>query len=183
MIGLIFNTLEKVVIREFGEDTWDLLIEEAASDGIYHAFGNYPDDEATRMVVIAAEKLGLTPEQVLKWFGDLAITEWQGKWPDLFDRFNNLFDYVLSLNDIIHPHVKELYPNANVPQFNLVSRDEHSMTIEYCSERSLCHLAEGLIMGSARVFGEHVAVLQPQCVHKGDPICHLSITQSDQAAA
>lgn len=176
MIGLIFNTLEKVVIEELGEDTWDDLLDESGSDGVYHGLGNYDDAEIVSFVKLAAEKLQKDPADILRWFGENAAAEFSTKFPDLFARFDNIFEFVLSLNDIIHPHVKQLYPAAQVPHFNLIKQDETTLVIEYVSARQMCHLAEGLIKGSAKLFETQVEVAQPQCVHSGDKHCHLQIT-------
>ncbi len=175
MIGYIFNTLESVVIEEFGEDVWDELLEQTGSEGVYHSLGNYSDEEAIKLVVAASEKLGKQPSDILRWFGERAISRFYEKWPEMFDRFDNLFEYILSLNDIIHPQVKQLYPGAQVPYFKTISQSEDELIVEYTSSRQMCHLAEGLILGSAKRFDTPVEVTQPSCVHNSDNKCHLSI--------
>jgi len=175
MIGMIFITLEKVVSAEFGEETWEKLLSAAGSDGIYHSLGNYDDAEVVRLVELAAQTLELTPAEVLRWFGQKAIVEFQAKWPEMFQRFNHVFDFVLSLNDIIHPHVRQLYPSAKVPHFNFVERTDNVLVIEYISDRGMCALAEGLTLGAAQTFDQTVVVSQPQCIHHGAEQCHIRI--------
>lgn len=175
MIGYIFNTLESVVTDEFGEDVWDELLEQAGSEGVYHSLGNYADEDVVKLVVAAAEKLGKTPGEILRWFGERAVDRFYEKWPEMFTRFDHLFEYVLSLNDIIHPQVKQLYPGAQVPYFKTLSQTENELMVEYTSSRKMCHLAEGLILGSAKQFNTKVEVTQPCCVHNNDDTCHLLI--------
>lgn len=175
MIGLIFNTLEQLVIEEFGEDTWDELLEQTGSSGVYHGLGNYQDAEIVALVVAAAEKLGKQPNEILRWFGEKAAHQFHTKFPELFARFDSLFEFILSLNDIIHPHVKQLYPAAEVPHFNLIEQHENHLVIEYISNRQLCFLAEGLILGCAQIFSTSVEVTQSQCTHNGDKTCHLHV--------
>ena len=45
MKGVVFNLLEEAVLREFGPDTWDELLDEANVRGAYTSLGNYSDDE------------------------------------------------------------------------------------------------------------------------------------------
>jgi len=175
VIGFIFNTLEKVVIEEFGEDAWDDLLEQVESDGVYHSLGNYADEEVVKLVVAAAEKLGKEPTDILRWFGEKAIGDFHQKWPEMFSKFNHLFEFVLSLNDIIHPQVKQLYPEAQVPYFRTVKHEANELVLEYVSSRQMCHLAEGLLKGSANVFKTDISITQPQCVHEGAEHCHLSV--------
>lgn len=176
MIGLIFNTLESVVVEEFGEDTWDDILEQANSDGVYHGLGSYQDEEITRLVVASAKLLNKEPSEILRWFGQQAAHKFHQKMPDMFTQFDSFFSYILSLNDIIHPHVKELYPNSQVPYFKTISHSDDELIVEYVSARQMCHLAEGLIVGSAEIFQTKVIVEQPKCVHHGAVHCHLRIT-------
>jgi hypothetical protein len=175
MIGFIFNTLESVVCEQLGEDTWDELLEQTDNDGVFHSLGNYPDEQVVNLVVAAAKKLDKTPAEVLRWFGEHAIAEFYSKWPEIFQRFDNLFEYILSLNDIIHPQVKQLYPEAKVPFFKPLHQSDDRLLLEYVSARKMCHLAEGLISGSAKHFNTPVVIHQPQCIHSGSETCHLSI--------
>lgn len=180
MIGLIFNTLETIVVEEFGEDAWDDLLEQVNSDGVYHRLGNYQDEEIVNLVVAASKKLNKKPEEILRWFGQHAAHKFHNKMPEMFNQFDGLFDYILSLNDIIHPHVKELYPNSQVPHFKTVSHSNNQLILEYVSARQMCHLAEGLILGSAEVFEAKVTVDQPQCVHHGALHCHLRVSLAEK---
>ncbi len=80
----------------------------------------------------------------------------------------------ITLNDIIHPEVRKLYPDADVPEFEFSGRDDSTLTIGYRSRRRLCELAEGFIEGAADHFGESVALEQPRCMLRGDDDCVIS---------
>lgn len=175
MIGYVFNTLETVVIEQFGEDAWDDLLEQAKSDGVYHGLGNYPDADIVALVAAASEKLKLSVPDILRWFGDQAIPKFKLQWPDIFSRFDSLSEYIRSLNDIIHPQVKQLYPGAQVPYFELIEDTSEKTVIKYVSSRQMCHLAEGLIIGSAKEFNTEVKVTQPKCSHNGDDDCIICV--------
>jgi hypothetical protein len=41
MKGVVFNLLEAVIRREYGEDTWEALLEAADADGAYSSLGNF----------------------------------------------------------------------------------------------------------------------------------------------
>ena len=45
---VVFNLLEEIVVREHGEETWDLLLERAGLGGVYTSLGNYPDGTSRR---------------------------------------------------------------------------------------------------------------------------------------
>jgi hypothetical protein len=55
MKGIVFNLLEEVVRRAYGEDTWDTLLEAAGLDGVYTSLGNYPHEELLQLVTAVQE--------------------------------------------------------------------------------------------------------------------------------
>jgi predicted hydrocarbon binding protein len=48
--------------------------------------------------------------------------------------------------------------------------------VSYTSERRLCRLLEGLVLGTAEHYGETLAVEEIQCMHQGDPGCVFTVT-------
>ena len=73
MKGVVFNLLEEAVVREFGIDTWEALLDSAGLTGAYTSLGNYSDEEILALVQAAAGALNLTNAQVLRWFGERAM--------------------------------------------------------------------------------------------------------------
>lgn len=74
MKGIVFNLLEEVVRYEFGEATWDALLDAARLEGTYTSLGNYPDADMIRLVAAASSVLNLPDDHVLRWFGRHALT-------------------------------------------------------------------------------------------------------------
>lgn len=68
-----------------------------------------------------------------------------------------------------------MYPGADVPDFGFTHDDAESLEMTYDSSRRLCHLAEGLILGTGDEFREPVAVSQPVCMHEGADHCVLVV--------
>jgi hypothetical protein len=84
--------------------------------------------------------------------------------------------FVLTLNNIIHPEVRKLYPGADVPVFDFATPKADTVEVGYVSKRKLCAFAEGLIEGSAKHYKEEVIIKQPKCMLRGDPKCVLVCT-------
>jgi Haem-NO-binding len=117
MKGIIFNLLEDVVISNHGADSWDQLLATAALDGVYTSLGSYPDEQIQDLVGAASRKFGLTPFEVLRWFGQQAIPLLFERYPAFFNAQSSTRPFVLSVNSIIHPEVRKIYPGADVPTF------------------------------------------------------------------
>ena len=178
MKGIVFNLLEQLVISEHGEETWERLLDASGFDGVYTSLGSYPDEDLFALVGAASEALDLPPDDVVRWFGRSAMPLFAERYPHLFSAHDDARSFVLTLNDIIHPEVRKLYPGAIVPEFDFDTSDSHTVAMGYYSPRKLCAFAEGLLLGAADHYGETVTIDQPRCMKRGDERCSLEITFS-----
>lgn len=175
MKGIILNLFERAVTEEHGEDVWDDLLEDVGLDGVYSAVGQYPDEHVVALVGAEAARTGSTEREVLEWFGRRAIPYLAEAYPGFFTRAESLRPFLLSLNDVIHPEVRKLYPGAVVPRFDLVTEADGTLVMTYHSPRSMCDLAVGFARGAATHFGEDVPVRHRSCVLEGDDRCALEV--------
>lgn len=175
MKGIVFNLLSELVRREFGEDTWDDLVDAAGVSGAYTSLGSYDDGEMFKLVGAASTALGKPPADILRWFGRGAMPMLAHKYPGFFDSTGSTRPFLLALNNIIHPEVRKLYPGADVPVFDFDDSRDETLVMGYHSARRLCALAEGFVLGAADHFSEAVTVEQSQCMHRGDDKCVFQI--------
>ena len=178
MKGIVFNLLEQVVSRDYGEDTWDDLLSAAGLDGAYTSLGSYPDEHLGRLVGAASETLDLPVHDVVRWFGREALPALAEAYPAFFVAHTDARSFILTLNDIIHPEVRKLYPGADVPEFDFAATSDDVLRMGYVSHRRMCAFAEGLAEGSAAYFGERVVISQPRCMLRGDERCDLEMVFS-----
>jgi Haem-NO-binding len=176
MKGIIFNLLEDVVTNHYGADTWDNLLQAAQLDGVYTSLGHYPDEQLVALVGAASVALKLPPDVIVRWFGQEAIPLLAKKYPGFFQKYTATRPFILTLNGIIHPEVRKLYPGADVPDFDMDSSSPDVLVLGYHSKRKLCALAEGLISGAAIHFGEVATIHHPVCMHRGDASCRLELS-------
>ena len=115
-------------------------------------------------------------EDIIRWFGRNALPLLAKSYPKFFEPHDSTRPFVLTLNDIIHPEVRKLYPGADVPVFDFDTSSDEVLVMDYVSRRQLCSFAEGLIEGAADHYGETVSIEQSQCMGRGDSKCVLEIT-------
>jgi hypothetical protein len=176
MKGIVFNLLEQVVTEEHGEDAWDQILDSAGREGAYTAVGSYPDEQFMSLVASACDRFGLEPDDLVRWFGKRAMPLFAARYPAFFESHTSTRSFVLTLNDVIHPEVRKLFPGADVPNFHFESPDEGTVELGYVSARKLCSFAEGLVDGAAAHFGETVTMRQTMCMKRGDDRCVLVCT-------
>ena len=175
MKGIIFNLLEEVVTQNHGSSTWDALLDATGSDGAYTSLGNYPDADMQALVTQAASSLGITEIAVQRWFGLEAMPLLIERYPAFFAAHKTTKTFVTSVNSIIHPEVRKIYPGADVPTFEFSDLQDNGLLMGYHSQRKLCALAQGFIEGAARHFNETADVEHLECMHKGDQRCLMRI--------
>ena len=175
MKGIVFNLLEEVVSTAHGEAAWDQLLEAAGLDGAYTSLGSYSDDEIFALVRVAAATLGLPEDEVLRWFGHQAMPLLARRYPAFFGGHADARSFLLTLNSIIHPEVRKLYPGAQTPVFDFDTSLADALAIGYNSPRRLCALAEGFMQGAAEHYGEQADITQPECMHHGAAKCSFHV--------
>ena len=175
MKGIVFNLLEEVIRRDRGDDAWDDLLAAAEVDGAFTSLGSYPDSELERLVECAAVTYDRSPDEVLRWFGRRAMILLAERYPEFFERSTSTRAFLFTLNDIIHPEVRKLYPGAAVPTFDFETVGADVLRMGYQSARHLCALAEGFIEGAADWYQEDADVSQSECVRRGDARCVFDV--------
>jgi hypothetical protein len=175
MKGIIFNLLEEVVSAHVGERAWDDILEGTGADGAYTSLGNYPDEQFVALLGALSRRSGRSERDTLQWFGRLSMPVLAERYPEFFTAHKNLRSFLLSLNDVIHAEVRQLYPDADVPLFEFETpagtAGHATLIVHYRSKRRLCPLAEGFIEGASDHFGEQVTITQPKCMLDGADEC------------
>jgi hypothetical protein len=173
MKGVVFNLLEQVVTAEVGEEAWDDILDAAGSSGAYTAVGTYELDDFMSLVGAAAAKVGKPENETVQWFGRKALPLLAQLYPAFFEPHTSTRPFLLTLNDVIHPEVRKLFPGAYAPEFEFIEEDGEHLALGYISYRNLCAFAEGLIEGAADHYGETVEISQSSCTRRGDDKCVL----------
>jgi len=181
MKGIVFNLLQEVVVQYHGEDVWDALLDAAGVDGVYTSLGNYADADMAALVTAASQALGIPPAGVQRWFGQSAMPLLAQRYPAFFAGHASARSFVLSVNNIIHPEVRKVYPGADVPTFEFRDAEDGALMMGYRSARKMCALAQGFVEGAATHFGEAAQMEHLRCMLQGHDSCQIRIVFSSQA--
>jgi len=158
MKGVIFNSLAEAIIEIGGEDMWDDLLVRAGLSGAYTSLGSYDEGDLALLIGAAAEVLDVSEEEATVYAGRLVTPKLADRHSDLVASHTDTISLLCDLNDVIHPEVRKLYPNAQVPDFTTLHRGPDQLVLRYQSERNLVSLATGLILGAAELFDETVEI-------------------------
>jgi hypothetical protein len=70
---------------------------------------------------------------------------------------------------------RELYPDSVVPLFGIADEGPGHWVVTYESERRMCRLAEGLLLGFSDTRNISTTVTHLSCSNQGDDACILDV--------
>lgn len=158
MKGIIFNAVEAAVTDVYSADTWDDLLDAAEIDGGFTALGTYDDAQLLALVDAGCAATGHEPDVLVRTLGQRAFPYLARRYPEFVEGVADTRAFLRSVDEIIHPEVMKLHPDATPPRFFYEDLDNGALRMTYQSERRLGVLAEGLIAGAAEWFGEQISI-------------------------
>ena len=160
MKGIIFTEFLDMVEQRFSPQILDrvLLAARLPSDGAYTAVGSYDHGEIWRLVSELSKITEIPVPELLRGYGEYLFPRLLSGHPNLLDGMHSSFDLLQSLNNLIHREVVKLYPDAELPRFDVVERSAERLTLVYESRRPFADLAEGLIRACGHHFGQNLNV-------------------------
>ena len=161
MKGIVFTEFLELVENEFGLEVVQQIIDECELEtaGVYTSVGTYSHKDMFKMVGKLSEIKGIPVPALLTVFGEYFFTTLKIKYP-VFVEKTNLFSFLNSIDQYIHPEVLKLYPDAELPEFTTEIKSENEMILNYLSSRKMSDVAIGLIKGAANHFKENVDVVK-----------------------
>jgi len=147
MKGVVFTEFIELVEEKFGYGMVDDLILETnpASGGIYTTVGTYPFSELANMLFLLSKKTQISPHDLLVAFGHHLFKVFNNHYSNFFQGISSGFEFLATINDVIHVEVLKLYSDAELPKITTEMFGEKKMILTYKSSRSLSSLALGLI--------------------------------------
>jgi len=181
MQGSIYTAFSDMVIEQMGMEKWNELIERTQPDsgGIYTSGAQYEDSELINMVVLLSEQTGIAVNDLVEAFGTYLFDILYRNSSADVSSIDNLKDFLLAIDNVIHVEVQRVHPNAYLPKFEYEDGPNGGLIMYYSSKRKLCAVSVGLIKGAAAKFNESVTISHPECMHKGANKCKLIVNFND----
>ncbi|MBN2635003.1 MAG: heme NO-binding domain-containing protein [Prolixibacteraceae bacterium] len=162
MKGLIFREFLNMVENRFGYEIVDSIIEKSMvpSKGIYTSVGTYDPKEMFSLLEVLSRKKHIPVNKLLNEFGKYVFIVFTRSYPVFFMDKKTAFEILTNVENKIHVEVLKLYPEAELPRFNIQKQTPDTMDMIYQSDRKMSYFAEGLIRGCFDYFGEKAIVEQ-----------------------
>jgi len=178
MHGILHKSLKSYVAENMGDDVWDEILDRADIDPkLYLPVSHYPDADLTDALSVIAEMTGHDEADVQRDFGSFLAA-------DLLSTFKahvrddwSTFDLLESL-PTIYERIEAQNAETKTPDVatNRLSADE--IVLELRSERDLCTLGEGIVVGVGEALGDPCEVTQETCARGGDAHCEFHVERT-----
>ena len=173
MHGLIFASLRDFTAVRLGEDR----AAELWADRVFELTEAYADEWFAAQLDRLVGATGESMDEIQRGFGSFAAqTTFVELYPAYYDKRSGTVDFLLGIEEKIHELVRATIPGAAPPRLHVQPFGEAGVLVSYTSERRLCRLLEGLVLGTAEHYGEKVTVEEIQCMYLGDPGCVFTVT-------
>ncbi len=179
MHGLIFAGLRDYSIVRLGErkatELWQgrqFELDEAYDDTSFAA-------QVDRLAAATGEQVA----DVERGFGSFVAQQtFTELFPAYYEESADCFAFLLGIEEKIHEVVRATIPGASPPKLHVHAFGDLGVLVSYTSERGLCTLLEGLVLGTATYYGDEIAIEELQCMRRGDPGCVFSVQRAESDA-
>ncbi len=156
MKGIVFTEFFEMVEQRGGLDEVDALVQgcELATGGAYTTVGTYDFHELVALVQKLGERSGIPVPILIRAFGEHLFGRFHEKFPEFFEGVPDAPTFLSGIEDTIHTAVRKLYPDAELPSFDVKMLECGGVDLTYSSPRPFADFAEGLIDGCLQHFGE-----------------------------
>lgn len=178
MHGILHKSLKSYVAENMGEDVWDDILDRAEIDPkLYLPVSHYPDSDLTRSLSVIAEMSGHEEAAVQRDFGAFLAD-------DLLSTFKahvrddwSTFDLLESL-PTIYDQIEAQNPETTTPDVSTERLGDGVAVVEFRSDRDLCTLGEGIVVGLAEALDDPCEVTQELCSRDGEDHCEFHVART-----
>lgn len=160
MKGIIFTEFLELVEEKFGLAMVDKIITQSKlqSGGIYTSVGTYEFAEMLQLLTHLSENTDISKDDLLLVYSEHLFKALVRSHPNLVDHYKDPMDLLASIENHIHVEVQKIYPDAQLPTFELEDRNDDKMVMVYKSDKALYMLGKGLMQETFKLFKTPVEI-------------------------
>ena len=177
MKGIINKGIEEMVLSLHGDELWGRVKKAAGVEEPFFAVSlEYPDQSTLDLVGALAEELSISPKEVMVAYGRWVVPNTLKKHYPTFIQLagKDTRSFLLNMNSV-HEMVTRSVANARPPTFEYEEQEDRGLLMRYRSDRKLCAVLEGLILGVGDLFDQELKVEVQSCMLDGASSCNMLV--------
>jgi hypothetical protein len=155
MKGVVFTEFVDWAESVHGLEVVDAVLARASTtpEGAYTAASSYDWREFVGLVQALAMEVGVPVGELLRAYGQHLFGVLVASYPGFTEGVDGSLALLERVESIIHPEVRKLYPDAELPRFS-TERTPDGLRMTYTSPRPFRDFARGLIEGCITWFAD-----------------------------
>jgi len=147
MKGIVFTEFLDLVEEKFGLEMVDNIINSSTleSEGVYTSVGTYAFSEMLQLLQHLSANTGISIDDLLLVYAEHFFSVIEKNYPGLLATYKDPIEMISSIENHIHVEVRKIYPDAELPTFEVVEKTDNSLIIIYKSSRAMHHFGLGLM--------------------------------------
>jgi len=125
--------------------TFGMFKSNLESGGAYTSVGTYKFSEMLQLLQHLNTNTGVSIDNLLLVYGEHFFSVLEGSYPGLLSTYNDPIEMLSSIENHIHIEVKKIYPDAELPTFEVIEKTKNALTMIYKSSRAMHHFGLGLM--------------------------------------
>lgn len=147
MKGIVFTEFLGLVEEKFGLEMVDKIIESSdlESEGIYTSVGTYEFSEMLQLLNHLSNNTGISIDDLLLVYGEHFFSVLETNYSSLLNLYSDPIELLSSIENHIHVEVRKIYPDAELPTFQVVNKEANNLVMIYKSSRAMSSFGLGLM--------------------------------------
>lgn len=160
MKGIVFTEFLDLVETKFGLEMVDEIITSSnlESNGAYTTVGTYNFSEMLQLLQHLSEKTNISIDNLLLTYAEHFFSVIEVSYPGLLATYKDPIEMIASIENHIHVEVLKIYPDAELPTFEVEEKTKNSLIIIYKSSRAMHHFGLGLMNKTFEYFNSKATI-------------------------
>jgi len=175
MKGIVFTEFLDLVEDKFGLEMVDKIINQSnlESNGIYTSVGTYKFSEMLQLLQHLSADTNISIDDLLLTYAEHFFGVLEASYPDLMKMYTDPIEMLASIENHIHVEVRKIYPEAELPTFEVVEKTDTSLVMIYKSSRAMHHFGLGLMNKTFEYFNSTATIVLEKLKEDGTEVKFL----------
>ncbi|MFC5048525.1 heme NO-binding domain-containing protein [Aquimarina hainanensis] len=172
MKGIVFTEFLELVEEKFGLEMVDKIIAQSdlPSNGVYTAIGTYDFSEMLSLLKNLSQQTKIAIDDLLLVYAEHFFNVLANEYPDLIKRYKDPLELLASIENHIHVEVQKIYPEAELPTFQIVEKTSDKLVMIYKSSRAMYSFGLGLMRKTFEHFDSRATITYEKLTSDGTEV-------------
>lgn len=178
MKGIVFAEFLDLVEDKFGLEMVDTIINQSnlESKGAYTSVGTYAFSEMLQLLQNLSSNTKISIDDLLLTYGEHFFQVLERDYSPMLASYKDPIEMLASIENHIHVEVRKIYPDAELPTFEVLEKTKTKLIMVYKSSRAMYNFGLGLMNKTFEHFNKVAEIIVEKLKEDGTEVKFL-ITQ------